>query len=156
MTYHIDVQNACKNPLPISKDHLKSWVIRALTTHRTSAELTLRVVEPSEMKELNHVYRQQNKTTNVLAFPANLPPDVKLDYPFLGDVIICAAVLQQESVEQNTSLMNHWAHIVIHGVLHLLGYDHINEEDATIMQALEIQLLADFDIDNPYEDSAIE
>ena len=96
------------------------------------------------------MYRKQNKATNVLAFPATYPENVELEYPLLGDVIICPAVLKQESKTLKQPLIAHWAHIVIHGILHLLGYDHIDEEDATVMQAIEIQLLADLGFDNPY------
>jgi probable rRNA maturation factor len=90
---------------------------------------------------MNHQYRQQNKPTNVLAFPSEIPPQVTLDYPFLGDVIICPAVLHRESMALGKPCEAHWAHIVIHGILHLLGYDHLDDQDACIMQALENKLL---------------
>jgi len=113
-------------------------------------------VDSEEITYLNHAYRKKNKPTNVLAFPANLPDNIGLDYPLLGDVIICPLVLKQESLSLDKPLTAHWAHIVIHGVLHLLGYDHINEEDADKMQAVEIKLLTQLGFDNPYQEDEIE
>lgn len=156
MNYHIDIQHACVQPNPINDLMITHWVQQVLTKECSTAELTLRFVEPEEMIALNQTYRQQNKTTNVLAFPVELPTEIKLDYPLLGDIIICPAVLQQESVDLNQPLQAHWAHIIIHGVLHLLGYDHIEPQDAKEMQALEIHTLAELGFANPYEDHLIE
>ncbi|MCH9690414.1 MAG: rRNA maturation RNase YbeY [Gammaproteobacteria bacterium] len=150
MTIQLDIQCACTNPLPVSNEQLTEWIHAALLPHREKAELTLRLVDLNEITNLNHTYRKQNKATNVLAFPSNLPDDILLDYPLLGDVVVCPAVLEKESIMLNTPLTAHWAHIVIHGVLHLLGYDHIDEEDARIMEALEIKALATLGFDNPY------
>ena len=152
MNYHIDIQRACEDPLPVSDEILVSWAQHALATQRDSAELTIRLVDLEEITHLNHYYRKQNKPTNVLAFPANIPVGILLDVPLLGDVIICPAVLQQESLALNKTLAAHWALIVTHGVLHLLGYDHIEDDDASVMQALEIKLLATLGFDNPYQD----
>lgn len=151
MSYHIDLQHACDEPIPVSDESLRTWAELALLEHMDSAELTLRLVDPTEITDLNHTYRQQNKPTNVLAFPSELPDNIELDYPLLGDVIICPLVLQQESQESGKSLQEHWAHIVIHGVLHLLGYDHIKDSDAGIMQALEVKLLSKLGFANPYQ-----
>ncbi len=159
MTYHIDIQHACKEKLPVTDITLCQWAELTLSQECTTAELTLRFVDAQEITALNHQYRKQNKATNVLAFPAVIPPGVELECPLLGDVIICPAVLQQESIELQKSLTEHFAHIVIHGILHLLGYDHIQEEDALVMQPLEIELLARLNFDNPYsnlEDNLIE
>ncbi|MDF1646095.1 MAG: rRNA maturation RNase YbeY [Legionellaceae bacterium] len=155
MTIQLDIQHACKDPLPFSDEQLSEWVHTALMPHRESAELTIRFVEPDEITHLNHTYRKKNKATNVLAFPSNLPDDVLLEYPLLGDVVVCPAVLKEESCVLNTPLISHWAHITIHGVLHLLGYDHIDKKDASIMEKLEIKALATLGFDNPYalEDS---
>jgi probable rRNA maturation factor len=150
MSYHIDLQHACDDPIPVNDQSLQTWAELALLEHMDSAELTLRLVDSTEITELNHSYRQQNKPTNVLAFPSELPDNIELDYPLLGDVIICPQVLQQESQELGKSLEEHWAHIVIHGVLHLLGYDHIKDSDAEIMQALEVKLLSKLGFANPY------
>ena len=154
--YHIDIQHACEEKIPVTDDTLISWAQHTLATQLDSAELTLRLVDLEEITHLNHYYRKQNKPTNVLAFPANLPSGITLDYPLLGDIIICPAVLQQESLALNKPLIAHWALIVIHGVLHLLGYDHIEDDEAVVMQTLEIKLLAESGFDNPYLDEGNE
>lgn len=152
MNYYIDIQCACEEKIPVSDEVLIHWAQHVLATQCDSGELTLRLVNLEEITQLNRDYRKQDKPTNVLAFPANLPDSVLLDIPLLGDIIICPTVLQQESLALHKSLTSHWALIVIHGVLHLLGYDHIEDNDATIMQTLEIKLLAELGFDNPYLD----
>ncbi len=154
MSYHIDIQHANDEALPVTDETLRHWVTSSLLLHRDTAELTLRFVNIEEITSLNHLYRKKNQPTNVLAFPATHPANIELEYPLLGDVIICPAVLKQESLEQEKPLAAHWAHIVTHGVLHLLGYDHIKDDDTVEMQAVEIQLLAEFGFDNPYETEA--
>lgn len=151
MTYHIDIQNATEEALPVSEEQLTQLASLALRDHQNDAELTIRLVTPEEMIYLNNMYRKQNKTTNVLAFPSNIPENIELEYPFLGDIIICPEVLLAESSQCNKSLKEHWSLILIHGVLHLLGYDHIKDDDAAIMQAIEIKLLAEIGYANPYE-----
>ena len=151
MTYHLDIQHASEHTCPVSDDILLQWVENAIKPHQASAELTLRLVNPEEMIQLNHTYRKKNQVTNVLAFPSALPEGITLDIPFLGDIIICPTVLEQESVIQAIDLTAHWAHIVTHGILHLLGYDHISEPDTAIMQSIEITTLAILGYDNPYE-----
>src|SRR5215216_3686297 len=121
--YTIDLQVECQSEIPLSTSKLFDWIYLALKEHIDRAEMTLRLVEPEEMTELNTTYRQQHKPTNVLAFPSTLPDYVSLEYPYLGDIIICPKILEQESQDSHTPLEAHWAHIVIHGVLHLLGYD---------------------------------
>lgn len=151
MTYYIDVQNATDKPLPVSEDSLIKLASLALSDFQSEAELTIRIVTPEEMIHLNHTYRKQNKTTNVLAFPSSLPDTIQLEYPLLGDIIICPEVLAEESKQFNKPLQEHWSLIIIHGVLHLLGYDHIEEADAFIMQGIEVKLLAELGYGNPYE-----
>ena len=151
MTYHIDIQHACEDISPVTDEILSQWASLPLQSRLDSAELTLRIVNPDEITQLNHIYRKKNQPTNVLAFPAEYPDDVVLDYPLLGDVIICPAVLAKESIDQQKPLIAHWAHIIIHGVLHLQGYDHIEENDAMIMQAIETKLLLQLGFNNPYE-----
>jgi len=150
MTHHIDIQIACEQRLPVSEKQLTDWVNVVLEEHQEAAELTVRIVETEEITELNKLYRKKDMPTNVLAFPSELPDTIELEYPLLGDVIVCPAVLEKESIEQKKSLEAHWAHIVMHGVLHLLGYDHIEEKDAHVMEAMEIKLLAQFGIADPY------
>lgn len=150
MTYHIDIQHACQEPSPFSDDMLILWAETTLRSLRPAGEITIRLVDSEEMIQLNHSYRQQNKPTNVLAFPQQIPSIVQMDCPLLGDVVICPHVLAKEANDQD--LQAHWAHIVIHGVLHLLGYDHILPADAHIMEEQEIKLLAQFGYDNPYSE----
>lgn len=114
-------------------------------------ELALRIVSRDESQQLNRDYRGKDYPTNVLSFPFEAPPGV--DVAILGDLAICADVVKQEAQEQQKDILAHWAHLVIHGTLHLLGYDHIEDDEATQMEALEIKLLAGFGIADPYGDS---
>jgi probable rRNA maturation factor len=152
MSFFIDIQNELPT-IPFSTDHLQRWAQLALETNVQDAELTIRLIKSDEMCHLNNQYRHKNNPTNVLSFPSELPKEIlaQLEVPFIGDIIICPEVLLQESIDQNKDLEFHWAHIVIHGVLHLLGYDHIDETDAKTMQTLEIQILEKFHFPNPYE-----
>ncbi len=155
MTYHIDIQHACRNKPPVENNKVRLWAEATLQSLRPAGEITIRLVDVEEMTLLNNQYRQQNKPTNVLAFPQQLPTGVQMDCPLVGDVLICPTVLAEEATP--STLQAHWAHIVIHGVLHLLGYDHIQAEDAQIMEEQEIALLAKFGYDNPYlEDQNVE
>ena len=110
-------------------------------------------MDATESQALNKQYRQQDKPTNVLAFPFAAFPDIEISDPIIGDIVICAAIVNQEATQQHKSQNEHWAHIVIHGVLHLLGYDHIEAADANIMEPLEIDLLQQLGYANPYEQS---
>lgn len=151
----IDIQHACDEVIPVSDAELRHWIQLTLQECQKQAELTLRLVDAPEITYLNFTYRKKNQTTNVLAFPANLPKEIALEYPLLGDIIVCPLVIQQESIDQSKPLVAHWAHIVIHGTLHLLGYDHINEADANIMQSLETKLLVALDFNDPYKDDYV-
>ena len=133
---------------------IQDWVRSALTMSRqlvADAEVSVRVVEEPEMRELNRDYRQQDKSTNVLSFPAGefagLPPDA--GHP-LGDIIVCAPVVAREAAEQGKQLSHHWAHMLVHGTLHLIGYDHQSDEQATAMEGLEKRVLERHGIGNPY------
>ena len=114
-------------------------------------ELTVRIVSADESQQLNRDYRGKDYATNVLSFPFEAPPDV--DVAILGDLAICADVVIREAQEQKKDVMAHWAHMVIHGTLHLLGFDHIEDDEAEQMEALEIGLLAGFGIADPYGDA---
>jgi probable rRNA maturation factor len=153
MNHHVDIQHASLESPPISDAKLTEWVTSALATTKNSAEITLRIVNVDEMTQLNHTYRQKNKPTNVLAFPSNIPAHIALEYPFLGDVIVCPDVLKQESLDLTHPLEAYWALIVIHGTLHLLGYDHIEDHEAEIMQALEVALLTQQGFTHPHADT---
>jgi probable rRNA maturation factor len=158
MKQTIDIQNATAVKLPVSKKILREWAKITLNNTHERHELTLRFVDKEEIRTLNRTYRQQDKPTNVLAFPSAIPDEIKKIHPFLGDVIVCPEVLEEESINQKIPLIAHWAHIIIHGILHLLGHDHIHDEETEIMQNLEIKRLAELGFDNPYhtEDHSIE
>ena len=129
----------------------QSWVEQALMTAgdaREEVELSIRVVDSDESQAFNAQYRNKDKPTNILSFPADVPEFIEL--PLLGDLIICAPVVVKEAAEQGKPELNHWAHMTVHGCLHLLGYDHQNDQEAEEMEALETQALAHLDIPNPY------
>lgn len=146
---YLDVQRAsrCTNLPP--DEQIGRWVSAALEGHRDEAELSIRITDSEESQRLNHRYRGKDKPTNVLSFPADLPPGVPL--PLLGDLVICAPVVAAEAEAQHKSLPAHWAHMVVHGTLHLLGYDHIEDHDAEIMEALEVRILAELGYPDPYQ-----
>ena len=128
----------------------KDWALATLEGRKDEAELYIRIVDETESQDLNSTYRNKAKPTNVLSFVADLPAGV--DVPILGDLAICAPVVQREAVEQNKEELAHWAHMVVHGVLHLLGFDHIDDDEAEEMEALEVQILNKLGYNNPYED----
>ena len=150
MSIIVDVQFAVKkrNQLP-SKKQLVSWAKTALNGIMDRALLTIRIVDEDEGKLLNEQWREGKKgATNVLSFPVGNDEFVEPGY--LGDIVICAPVVLREATEQDKSPLAHWAHMVIHGVLHLLGYDHENEADANVMESLEIEKLDSLGYGNPY------
>ena len=134
-------------PAPVS---FRRWVEAALAgaRHRRAAELSIRIVGTREGRTLNRTYRDKDYATNVLSFSTDLPKGVRL--PLLGDIAICAPVVRREATEQGKSVADHWAHLTVHGVLHLLGYDHIVEAEAIRMEALETRILKGLGISNPY------
>ncbi|MDZ4019835.1 rRNA maturation RNase YbeY [Pseudomonas sichuanensis] len=129
----------------------RRWCELALRQRSADSEMTIRLVDEAEGRELNHTYRHKDYATNVLSFPADVPDDL-LDIPLLGDLVICVAVVEREAQEQGKSPEAHWAHLVIHGCLHLLGYDHIDDDEAEEMEALERELLAELGHPDPYAD----
>lgn len=131
----------------------KRWIEAALQQPYTELEQTIRVVDEAESRTLNHDYRLQDKPTNVLSFPAEM--NEFLDYQNLGDLVICAPVVAREADQQGKTLEAHWAHMVVHGMLHLQGYDHIDETQAEQMELLEIEILATLGHTNPYSSNNI-
>jgi probable rRNA maturation factor len=128
----------------------RRWVDAALAgaKRRKSAELAIRIVGTREGRHLNRDYRGKDYATNVLSFPTEWPEGVSL--PLIGDLAICAPVVAREAAEQGKPANHHWAHMTVHGVLHLLGYDHIEDADAEAMEALETRILAKLGINDPY------
>jgi len=149
MSITLDLQIACENNQLPNEADFQLWLNTALLPYQKPFEVTVRIVESEESQTLNHQYRDKNKATNVLSFPFEVPEGVELD--LLGDLVICADVVEQEAAEQNKVLAEHWAHMVIHGCLHLLGYDHISDDEAQEMEALEVKLLKSLSICDPYQ-----
>lgn len=118
---------------------------------QTAFEVTVRIVDIVESQQLNLDYREKDKPTNVLSFPFEAPEHI--DMPFLGDLVVCAAVVEQEAREQQKQIIDHWAHLCVHGLLHLLGYDHMHESGAQEMEGIETAILTKFNIGDPYQDN---
>lgn len=143
----LDFQNASTAPVP-DPDAFRVWVDAALEGHRDEGELAVRVVDDAEGRALNRQYRGKDYATNVLSFPAALPDGV--DLPLLGDLVLCAPVVAREAVEQGKPETAHWAHLVVHGVLHLLGFDHGTSVEAEVMEGEERRVLARLGLPDPY------
>lgn len=149
MSIVLDLQlETSQQGLP-SEEDFQRWLTAAVSPFQPEAEVTIRVVDEAESQQLNLDYRGKDKPTNVLSFPFQQPPGLEL--PLLGDLVICAQVVHAEAAEQGKSAQAHWAHMVVHGCLHLLGFDHIKEDEAEEMEAEEIQILAELGFSNPYE-----
>ncbi|WP_037027502.1 rRNA maturation RNase YbeY [Psychromonas aquimarina] len=153
MDLFVDLQIASENEdqlpdLPSIEKWVHTALLAGLETPREEAELTVRIVDQDESQELNSSYRAKDKPTNVLSFPFQNPPGITL--PLLGDLVICKQVVENEALQQNKSVTEHWAHMLIHGTLHLLGYDHIIEQEAVEMETLETKLLIELGFADPY------
>lgn len=144
-------------PLP-SEQQILQWIKATLDTleYNDDVQLTVRVVDVDEMIELNQSYRHKSGATNVLSFPFERPPGLPADevMPLLGDIVVCASVVQKEAEQQQKPVMQHWTHMIVHGLLHLLGYDHISEGEAEHMEGIEIRVLSALGIVNPYQSHA--
>jgi probable rRNA maturation factor len=147
----LDLQNASSAASLPSETDLRRWCELALRARSADSELTIRLVDEAEGRELNRTWRHKDYATNVLSFPAEIPEGI-LDIPLLGDLVICVPVVEREAAEQGKTLQAHWAHLVIHGCLHLLGYDHQDDDEAEEMEALERELLAELGHPDPYAD----
>ena len=153
MELYVDLQVVSENQESLPElAQIEAWVSAAIVAasdqNRDEAELTVRIVDAAESQALNGQYREKDKPTNVLSFPFQNPPGITL--PLLGDLIICKAVVEKEAIEQNKRLTSHWAHMLIHGTLHLLGYDHIDEEEAETMERIETNLMIELGYNDPY------
>lgn len=159
MTVQLDLQIACDEGGIPGSDSITAWVTRAIEAvgRGSGFDVSVRVVEAAEIQDLNRVYRQIDKPTNVLSFPAGkidgLP--AAAGQP-LGDLVVCASVVSDESAEQGKAVEDHWAHIVVHGTLHLLGYDHETDDEAVAMESLETEILTAHGVADPYAESRLE
>ncbi|HHF3824213.1 rRNA maturation RNase YbeY [Haemophilus influenzae] len=145
----VDLQIATENieGLP-TEEQIVQWATGAVQPEGNEVEMTVRIVDEAESQELNLTYRGKDRPTNVLSFPFECPDEVEL--PLLGDLVICRQVVEREASEQEKPLMAHWAHMVVHGSLHLLGYDHIEDDEAEEMESLETQIMQGLGFDDPY------
>ena len=145
----IDLQIACEQEtgLPTAEE-IEQWATAAVQPQSDEVEMTVRIVDEAESHELNLNYRGKDRPTNVLSFPFECPDEVEL--PLLGDLVICRQVVESEAQEQDKPLMAHWAHMVVHGSLHLLGYDHIEDDEAEEMESLETQIMTGLGFADPY------
>ena len=132
----------------------RRWVAAACQGRIRRADLAIRVVDSKEGQSLNRHYRGKDYATNVLSFPAELPPGVNMPLPLLGDLVICAPVVAREAAEQGKLLNAHYAHLTVHGVLHLLGLDHDNPHEAEAMEQFEREILAGLGLADPYAGEA--
>jgi probable rRNA maturation factor len=153
MELYVDLQLACESEHALPELHqLEQWVEATLNTASEQpleiAELTVRIVDSEESQQLNAQYREKDKPTNVLTFPFQNPPGITL--PLLGDLVICKSVVENEAQEQQKQLLSHWAHMIIHGTLHLLDYDHIEDDEAEMMESIETKLMIELGFSDPY------
>lgn len=145
----IDLQIASENidDLP-TLEQIEQWATAAVQPESDDVEMTVRIVDEAESQALNRTYRAKDRPTNVLSFPFECPTEVSL--PLLGDLVICRQVVEYEAAEQKKPLMAHWAHMVVHGSLHLLGYDHIDDTEAEEMESLETKIMQGLGFADPY------
>ncbi|WP_434137172.1 rRNA maturation RNase YbeY [Photobacterium leiognathi] len=149
MAIYLDLQYATESQdgLPTEAE-FQQWLDAAVTPFQADAEVTIRLVDEADSHELNLEYRGKDCPTNVLSFPFEAPPGIELE--LLGDLIICRQVVEKEALEQNKPLKAHWAHMVVHGSLHLLGYDHIEDDEAEEMEGLETEIMQNMGFVDPY------
>ncbi|SFV77197.1 Metal-dependent hydrolase YbeY, involved in rRNA and/or ribosome maturation and assembly [hydrothermal vent metagenome] len=142
------IQNSIKDT-SINEENLIDTLQQVINDlGKGESELLIRMVDKNEIKNLNKTYRHQDKPTNVLSFPSDLP--IEIDEEILGDVVICLEVVKQEAQDQQKTFLDHLTHMAVHGTLHLLGYDHIEDDQAKIMESLEVKILDRLQVKNPY------
>lgn len=153
-SHNIEIQRVFKSVGQPDRRQVVKWINTALEESDQSYACVIRIVDEQESAELNERYRHKQGPTNVLSFPFEWPEGLAVaeeeEGVLLGDLVICAPVVEREAVEQHKQLADHWAHMIIHGLLHLLGYDHIEENEAEEMEAKEIAILNKLQIENPY------
>jgi probable rRNA maturation factor len=133
-----------------SEAQFQTWVDAALADQEKEFEMVIRLVDEPESRQLNREYRGKDSPTNILSFTFEVPDGLELN--LLGDLVICAPLVKKEAVEQQKLLEHHWAHLVIHGILHLRGYDHVEDDEAEEMESKEIEILKQLNISNPYQE----
>ena len=151
--YIVDVQVASAARNVPDDGHIKSWVIDVFEQldFTDQVEVSVRIVDEDECRGLNRTFRDQDRPTNVLSFPSGIGDYTPDDAPRpLGDVVICAPVVEREAARQGKAEIDHWAHLVVHGTLHLLGFDHETQSDAAEMESLETEILGARGIADPY------
>ena len=144
----VELQYAVPQKALPTQAQFQAWADVIKTRDGETQIAAIRVVNEQEMTVLNKQYRQKKGPTNVLSFPAQLHEQV--DVPFIGDIVICAPIVINEAKQQHKTEESHWAHMMVHGILHLQGYDHINDADAMQMESLEIQIMHQLGYENPY------
>lgn len=156
MNHQIDIQDVALHCTHPGEQLIRHWVETTIETtlpaNLQPAEVCIRIVDEAESQRLNAQYRKKNSATNVLSFHYDLPAPAQEENHFLGDLVICGSVLAKEAQSQHKTLEAHWAHMIIHGLLHLMGYDHQNEQQALAMESREISMLANLNFPNPYEE----
>ncbi len=154
MLVEFEVQRVSKSASIPGDEQFELWAKAALAEKEKDFSLVIRVVDEPEAQRFNREYRNKDYATNILSFPAELPEGLPADIKQsqLGDLLICAPVVTREATEQHRPEADHWAHLVVHGVLHLLGYDHQQGDEAEEMESLEIEILAKLGVSNPYQD----
>ena len=152
LLFQLDLQVATEGEGLPAPEQVSTWIRAVLSERMEQAEVTIRIVGESEAAALNRRYRGRRGPTNVLAFPFEAA--VRLEVPLLGDIVICAPVVQREAEEQRKDAQAHWAHMVVHGTLHLLGYDHHTPLQAHQMESLEQTVLATLGFPNPYAEAS--
>lgn len=132
---------------PAEAEFIK-WLQQVANKQKVSGEICIKIIGSEESQYLNQTYRNKDRPTNVLSFPSEIPDFVDSDH--LGDLAICVPIVKAEAEQQNKPLNHHWAHMTVHGTLHLLGYDHIEDDEAEAMEALEVEILSGLGINDPY------
>lgn len=145
MATDITVQFATAGPSVPAENEILHWAGRALALDGAGGEVTIRITDENEMQSLNNRWRNIDNPTNVLSFPLH-----EAGGPLLGDIVVCAPVVRREAAQLAKALSAHWAHIIIHGILHLMGYDHTEEREAEVMEAKETALMLELGFPDPY------
>jgi len=154
MPVDFEVQRVSTSASIPDDERFRLWAETALAGKGDNFSFGIRVVDEDEAQRFNREYRHRDYATNILSFPSELPEDLpeEIRHSQLGDLLICAPVVTREALQQHRSELDHWAHLLVHGILHLLGYDHERAEDADVMESLETEILAKLGIGDPYQE----